>query len=462
MARTAKKGTALTVEEKLAQALVPAAEQPYQVPENWCWIRLDALKVDANGFFDGDWILSENMDSSGEVRLLQLSDIGIGEFLDKSDKHISESTYTQLGCTPLHEGDVMISRMAEPIARSCIVPSFPYTVITAVDVAVIRCNPSIVFNCYLNYLCNAKWFTDLAFSLARGTTRVRITRKNLGDMPVPLPPLAEQQRIVDRIESLFAKLDEAKEKAQAVVDGFEDRKAAILHKAFTGELTAEWRMEHKQSKAEWEHKKFSEICDIVRGGSPRPAGDPKYYDGDIPFMKVADITNNSGPYVTSATYSIKEAGLKKTRMIEPNTLLLTNSGATLGVPAICTFQTTFNDGIAAFLNLNPESLLFFYYFWSSKTPELRSINMGAAQPNLNTSIIGAVEIDIPAIEEQKEIVRILETVLEKEEQVKESAEQVIDQIDAMKKSILARAFRGELGTNDPVDESAEELLKRVL
>jgi Restriction endonuclease S subunits len=282
------------------------------------------------------------------------------------------------------------------------------------------------------------------------------------ELSFPLPPLPEQQRIVDRIESLFAKLDEAKEKAQAVVDGFEDRKAAILHKAFTGELTENWRQSLGYSKSTWEHKRFSDFCDIVRGGSPRPAGDPKYYDGNIPFMKVADITNNRGPYVTTTMYTIKEAGLKKTRMVGANTLLLTNSGATLGVPAICTFQTTFNDGIAAFLNLNSDSLLFFYYFWTSKTQELRAINMGAAQPNLNTNIIGAVEIDLPPDEERQEIANRLDDLLTREQEAKEAAEQVIDQIDSMKKSILARAFRGELGTNDPADESAVELLKRVL
>jgi len=86
--------------------------------------------------------------------------------------------------------------------------------------------------------------------------------------------------------------------------------------------------------------------------------------------------------------------------------------------------------------------------------------MGAAQPNLNTAIIGAIEVDIPSVAEQKKIASELEILLNREEQAKEAAEQVIDQIDAMKKSILARAFRGELGTNDPTDEPAIELLKR--
>ncbi len=138
-----------------------------------------------------------------------------------------------------------------------------------------------------------------------------------------LPTLAEQQRIVNRIETMFAKLDQAQEKAQTVLDSFEPRKAAILHKAFTGELTANWRKENGVSYESWEEKTIGECCTVVRGGSPRPAGDPKYYDGTIPFMKVADITGNDSKYVCSTQFTIKEAGLHKTRMVEPDTLLLT-------------------------------------------------------------------------------------------------------------------------------------------
>jgi type I restriction enzyme S subunit len=212
----------------------------------------------------------------------------------------------------------------------------------------------------------------------------------------------------------------------------------------------------------WEQKKFSELCEIVRGGSPRPAGSPEFYGGNIPFMKVADITQNNSPFVSMTEHTIKEAGLKKTRMVEPNTLLLTNSGATLGVPAITTIQTTLNDGIAAFLNLDSDCLMFYYYFWTSKTSELRGINKGAAQPNLNTQIIGNVNIDLPSKGEQLQIVCVLDSLLSKEQQAKDAAEAVLDQIDTMKKAILARAFRGEMGTNNPAEESAEELLKTVL
>ena len=446
MAKAAKKDPALTPEEKLAQALVPESEQPYPVPENWCWTKLSYListsKEKTEDFSDSStkYVGLENLEKDAGI-------VSYG-FVDgvKSLKNV------------FYKGQILYGKLRPYLNKHDVAV---FEGVCSTDILVFDVRESAI-NKYVDYFFNLQLFIEYAVSNSKGINLPRVSENVVLDSLCPLPPLAEQQRIVDRIESLFAKLDEAKEKAQAIVDGFEDRKAAILHKAFTGELTESWRSANMHSRTEWKHKRFSELCDIVRGGSPRPAGDPKYYDGNIPFMKVADITSINGPYVSSATYSIKEAGLKKTRMVEANTLLLTNSGATLGVPAICTFQTTFNDGIAAFLNLDPEALLFFYYFWSSKTRELRAINMGAAQPNLNTSIIGAVEIDVPPVEEQKEIVRILEGALEKESQVRDIAEQVVNQIDAMKKSILARAFRGELGTNEPADESAEELLKRIL
>ena len=334
--------------------------------------------------------------------------------------------------------------------------SLPYSYVTSNSLIISSPRGLMGTDC-IYYLFSALNVSELI----SGTAQPQVTVQAFDGFPIPLSPLAEQQRIVDRIESLFAKLDEAKEKAQAVVDSFETRKAAILHKAFTGELTAKWREEHGVGMDSWEHHQFSDLCAIVRGGSPRPAGDPRYYDGNIPFMKVADITRNDSPYVSKVEYSIKEEGLKKTRMVEANTLLLTNSGATLGVPAITTIRTTFNDGIAAFIGLDIDSLLFYYYFWTSKTAFLRSINMGAAQPNLNTKLIGEVEIDVPQTAERVEIARVLNALLSKEQQAKEAAEAVLDQIDLMKKSILARAFRGELGTNDPSEESAVELLKQL-
>ena len=450
MAR-AKKETALTPEERLQAALVPDWEWPYKLPENWCWTRHNSI-MDIVGGAQPEKAFFIREPKEGYVRLYQTRDYGenpVPVYIPQ--KYATKTT---------DEGDILLARYGGSLGKVFRAHKGAYNVALA---KVIILYPEVVDDEFLYLYYYSHFYQDFCIKAGYGrSAQAGFNKSDLNELLFPLPPFIEQRRIVERIESLFAKLDEAKEKAQAVVDSFETRKAAILHKAFAGELTAKWREEHGVGMESWEHHQFSDLCVIVRGGSPRPAGDPRYYDGNIPFMKVADITRNDSPYVSKVEYSIKEEGLKKTRMVEANTLLLTNSGATLGVPAITTIRTTFNDGIAAFIGLDIDSLLFYYYFWTSKTAFLRSINMGAAQPNLNTKLIGEVEIDVPQTAEQVEIARVLNALLSKEQQAKEAAEAVLDQIDLMKKSILARAFRGELGTNDPSEESAVELLKRVL
>lgn len=211
----------------------------------------------------------------------------------------------------------------------------------------------------------------------------------------------------------------------------------------------------------WSYFTVTSLCGVVRGGSPRPAGDPKYYGGKIPFLKVADLTRTPGMKLSTHTYTITEAGLIKTRQTPPNTLLISNSGATLGVPKICTFETTFNDGIAAFLGLPPEYIEYLYYFWESKTNTLRSVNQGAAQPNLNTSILGEMPVPMCSSNEAYEVVRRLEVALETGERLLFDIDERLAQAEALRQSILKKAFSGQLVAQDPKDEPASALLERI-
>jgi type I restriction enzyme, S subunit len=204
------------------------------------------------------------------------------------------------------------------------------------------------------------------------------------------------------------------------------------------------------------YTKMGNLCEIVRGGSPRPAGDERYYNGTIPFLKVADLTRKNGKFVDKAEYTIKETGLHKTRMLKKGTLVISNSGATLGVPKILAIDATANDGIAAFLGLNTERIHYFYYYWVSKTLALRSIDQGAGQPNLNTDLLKNYIVPIFSLPEQNQIVQEIETRFSICDKMEETIADALEKANALRQSILKKAFEGKLLTPEEIAQCKKE------
>jgi type I restriction enzyme S subunit len=159
----------------------------------------------------------------------------------------------------------------------------------------------------------------------------------------------------------------------------------------------------------WKWIRLQEIFEITRGGSPRPAGDPQYFGGNIPWITVREITKDSEKYLTITTDFLTELGSKRSRYIYPSDLLLTNSGATLGVPKISQIKGCINDGVArlnCFHDLISKDYAYYYLF--QQTRAFREVNQGMGQPNLNTSILAGWFFPLPPLNEQKRIVEKVE------------------------------------------------------
>lgn len=155
----------------------------------------------------------------------------------------------------------------------------------------------------------------------------------------------------------------------------------------------------------WLWVRLQEIFEITRGGSPRPSGDPLFFGGNIPWITVKEITKDVTMHLEKTEGTLTDLGSNKSRFVYPNDLLLTNSGATLGVPKISKIKGCINDGVAR-LNCFHDfiSKEYAYYYLFQQTAAFRAVNQGMGQPNLNTSILAGWFFPLPPLEEQKRIV----------------------------------------------------------
>ena len=263
----------------------------------------------------------------------------------------------------------------------------------------------------------------------------------------PLPPtLAEQQRIVNRIETMFEKLDQAQEKVQAVLDSFETRKAAILHKAFSGQLTANWRKKNGVSDDSWEEKTVGDCCTSLKYGTAKKSES----SGKVAVIRMGNLQHGEIEY-DDLVFSNDEEDIKKYSLSKGDVLFnRTNSPEWVGKTSIYRGDIpAIYAGYLIKLDYIKTMLIGDYLNYMLNSPNAKEYcnsvkTDGVNQSNINAQKIGAYEIPVPSLSEQQEIVRILDTVLEKEFRAKEAAQTVLDQIALLKKSILARAFRGEL------------------
>jgi len=204
--------------------------------DEWETVSLRSLAAATGGLIsDGDWVELKDQDPNGEVRLLQLADVGDGCFRDKSDKWVNDNVFDLLECTALQQGDVLIARMPDPIARATLVPAFDYRSITVVDVAILRV-PSTDDPAFVMHAINSAAFRSSVESKLSGSTRQRVSRSVLGREVIPRPALPTQRRIADEIDRETAEIDSMLEDITKLRDLLAERRAAVISAAVTGQI----------------------------------------------------------------------------------------------------------------------------------------------------------------------------------------------------------------------------------
>lgn len=443
-----KKKTALTIEERLQQALVPAEEQPYEVPENWVWVRLESVASWGSG---GTPSRKHEEYYNGDILWIKTGELNNGWIYDTEEK-ITDEGLKKSSAKLFPPYSVLIAMYGATIGKVAIL-GVPATTNQACACAV--CNQSLLYM-YLFYYCISQ--KNVFIEKGKGGAQPNISQIILKQHPIPLPPLSEQQRIVERIEELFAKLDEAKERLQEVADSFAVRKAAILHKAFTGELIG---------KQVTELVPLENLVDLIKIG---PFGsslhESDYIENGIPLVNPKHIVQQRIVPQSKISISDEKAEELSSYKLKENDIVLGRRGEMGRCAPISNREENWICGTGSMiirLKKEYDAKLYSLILGSQATVTyLENSAVGSTLKNLNEKIVRKIPVPQFSNEEQHEIVRLIDDLLARERAAQKAAEQALASIDLMKKSILARAFRGELGTNKASEASALELLRQVL
>jgi type I restriction enzyme S subunit len=427
----------LTIEEKLEQAFVPKSEQPYTIPKNWVWTKLGRLVDIKTGKEDANFATEQGkyfFFTCAEDPLLCDTSVFYGESVLIAGNGAFHVNY--------YDGEF------NAYQRTYVIQNFKAV------------NGKFVYYHTLRDIQNIT-------SGNRGST-IRYIR--LGDLTgslFPLPPIPEQHRIVARIESLFEKLDHARELVQSALDSFESRKAAILHKAFTGELTAKWRNENGVGLESWKIIPLSQLAHIQTGLAKGKKNTKRTIQ--MPYLRVANVQDGYLDLAEIKTISVEENKVDR-YILQQEDVLFTEGGDfdKLGRGAVwqSEIEPCLHQNHVFAVRPDQSTLNAFYLAYLAGSQYGKNYFLSCSKQTTNLASINSTQLKAfpvlcPQIKEQQEIICVLTRLIKKEQQAKDQLEPILDQIDMMKKSILARAFRGELGTNDPSEESAMELLKNL-
>jgi type I restriction enzyme S subunit len=370
-------------------------------------------------FADGDWIESKDQSPDG-IRLVQTGNVGEGVFKDRGEKarYISEATFKRLRCAEIFEGDCLISRLPDPVGRSCLLPDTGERMITAVDCTIVRFDKNQVISAFFNYYSQSGDYLAAVDSETTGTTRKRISRSKLGQIRIPVPPLPEQQRIVRLLDEAFAAIATAKANAEK-----NQQNARAL---FESELEAVFR-ERGEGWEETSVDRLSTNLDSKRV----PITKSDRTSGKYPYYGASGIVDYVGDYI-----------------FEGDTLLVSEDGANLlarSTPIAFSVSGKYwvnnHAHILKFENMATQRFVEFYL----ESIKLDEYITGAAQPKLNQKALNSIPIPIPtSLDAQAQIVSRIELLAEETQRLESIYQRKLAALEELKKSLLHQAFEGRL------------------
>ena len=372
---------------------------------------------------DGDWIEKKDQSNSG-IRLIQTGNVGVGVYKDKTDKakYISEETFVRIKCLEVVEGDVLISRLPEPVGRACVVPKLPVKSITAVDCSILKLKDCVTKSWFIYYTQSNDYFSK-AKKECSGTTRDRITRKKLSVITIPVPPLSEQQRIVSLLDAEFAKIDTLKANAERNLQNAKDLFQAALKKEL-------------EPKEGWKSAKLSDVVKVING---------RAYSKEELLPKGKYRVLRVGNFFTNDSWYYSDLELDEDKYCDNGDLLYAWSAS---------FGPKIWDGEKVIYHYHIWKMLpsmeldkYYLYYWLQSyqlTSQVMSKLHGTTMVHITKGIMEATIIQYPSDIDQQRIAQILDALNQKCKTLQANYNKTIALCDDLKQALLRKAFNGEI------------------
>ncbi|MCT4213154.1 restriction endonuclease subunit S [Elizabethkingia anophelis] len=341
------------------------------------------------------------------------------------------------------------------------------------------------------------YFSGEVIKYQGGSNNLRnLKYKEFEKIKIPLPPLPEQERIVTKLDALFAQHEAMKKALERIPQLLKDFRQQVLIHAVTGKLTEEWRNTIKLDDSKesilkiiaernkklpnkdkiifrkidgnyplpknWNFGYLNYFGEVSRGKSKhRPRNDKKLFGGNYPFIQTGDVSNSNN-VITKYSSTYNDFGLKQSRLFPKGTLCITIA-ANIAETGILNFDACFPDSVVGYIPYkNIYSSIFAMYFLKTIQKDIEKYAPATAQKNINLSILNEIAFPFPPIEEQQEIVSRTESLFTKAESIEKRYQILKEKIDNLPQAILHKAFKGELVPQLPTDGDAKDLLEEIL
>lgn len=420
------------------------------IPISWNINKVKYLATDSNTLFlDGDWIESDVIEDSG-IRYLTTGNVGTGYYKDQGSGYISQKTFDELHCLKVVPGDLMISRLNEPIGRACIVPDGENFYVVAVDNVILR--PNKEYNKkFIMYAMNTDGYAEHGNIIARGATMSRVSRSQLGQFWIAYPDMNEQNLIADFLDEQCGRIDGIISDLEKQIETLQKYKKSLILETVTKGLNKNAPMKSSginwigNIPAHWETSKIKYNIGSIGSGTTPESGNPLYYeDGKYNWIQSGDLYKTD--YIYSTEKQLTMVAIKDSPALtyyEKDFIVIAMYGASVGNVSISKIDAYTNQACCVIKAKKEDDIRYLFYYLKAAQDEMLLKAFGGTQSNISQIIIKNLNcLKVPTVE-QKNISDYLDCHCEKIDFILKGKQEQLEKIKQHKKSLIYEYVTGK-------------------